>query len=269
MGLFIPVLMIAALILTWLFVARYYSSMGHSKIASNVGGVMSGILAAVVVLLVTAPGSEQEPDTWMLEETAETTASEPSPQEMASAKVELSREEAGPAVIPPFDEEMEMPDLSFGGAAEEPDEMDEPPLQESMKIPAPSVPKTKPQVTPAQMEKPAGKKAEPAKPAAQAPPPPKKTAEPQEENKSAFSSPYKLNLTATAKEVWIKVSIDNGADRRIRLAQGESVTWTAKRSYVLTVDNAGGLQATLNGKHLSRFGPEGHSRANIHIPPHG
>lgn len=82
------------------------------------------------------------------------------------------------------------------------------------------------------------------------------------------SGPFELRLTSTSpQQVWVRVSIDGGASQLVPLnKQGQTVTWTAKRGYVLNIDDAGGVRARLNGEDLPRLGPAGRARQNIVIP---
>jgi len=82
----------------------------------------------------------------------------------------------------------------------------------------------------------------------------------------ALQGPFALRLTATVREVWVQASIDGGPVQRVRLQQGQTVTWTAKRRYMVGVDDAGGLRASLNGQALPRLGASGRARLNIPIP---
>ncbi len=86
---------------------------------------------------------------------------------------------------------------------------------------------------------------------------------------SAGVGPYELELTATAREVWVFVSADGGPRRERRLEKGQSATYKAERGYVVTVDDAAGVKASLNGQALPAFGSSHAARRNITIPSSG
>ncbi|MGH7822279.1 MAG: RodZ domain-containing protein, partial [Candidatus Binatia bacterium] len=78
-----------------------------------------------------------------------------------------------------------------------------------------------------------------------------------------------LRLTATARQVWVWISIDGRPVQAVSLDRGESAEFKAEQGYVLTVDDAGGVEATLNGQSLPSFGQPAQARRHIEIPEKG
>ena len=83
-----------------------------------------------------------------------------------------------------------------------------------------------------------------------------------------FFPPYVLEITATSKQVWIWMSIDGGPRQVTSLRQGETVRWVAQQGYTLSLDDAGGVRASLNGEELPRLGASGRARKRLLIPSH-
>ncbi|MEA2624537.1 MAG: cytoskeleton protein RodZ, partial [Candidatus Binatota bacterium] len=83
---------------------------------------------------------------------------------------------------------------------------------------------------------------------------------------ASLTPPYELRVTATARQVWVWVSVDGGPRRAISLERGESVTWNAQEGFLLSVDDAGGVAATLNGAPLPRLGSNSQVLRNLYIP---
>lgn len=69
-------------------------------------------------------------------------------------------------------------------------------------------------------------------------------------------TPLVLDLEATELS-WIVVQIDNGSPQEALLRPGEKAHWKAQDQFVLTLGNAGGVKAELNGKPQKPFGPSG------------
>lgn len=65
-----------------------------------------------------------------------------------------------------------------------------------------------------------------------------------------------LDLEATELS-WVVVQIDNGSPQEALLRPGERAHWKAQDQFVLTLGNAGGVKAELNGKPQKPFGPSG------------
>ncbi|MGH7802933.1 MAG: hypothetical protein ACREQJ_01170, partial [Candidatus Binatia bacterium] len=76
----------------------------------------------------------------------------------------------------------------------------------------------------------------------------------------------RLELLATARQVFVWATIDGGQPREVQLRRGETASFDAKREVLLTLDDAGGVLATLNGKRLPRLGAPGYGKKNIRIP---
>jgi cytoskeletal protein RodZ len=65
-----------------------------------------------------------------------------------------------------------------------------------------------------------------------------------------------LDLEATELS-WVVVQIDNGSPQEALLRPGEKVHWKGRDQFILTLGNAGGVKAELNGKPQKPFGPSG------------
>lgn len=67
-----------------------------------------------------------------------------------------------------------------------------------------------------------------------------------------------LVLDLEASELsWVVVQIDNGSPQESLLRPGEKGHWTGQDQFILTLGNAGGVKAELNGKPQKPFGPSG------------
>jgi cytoskeletal protein RodZ len=65
-----------------------------------------------------------------------------------------------------------------------------------------------------------------------------------------------LGLEATELS-WVVVQIDNGSPQESLLRPGEKAQWKGQDQFILTLGNAGGVKAELNGKLQKPFGPSG------------
>lgn len=72
------------------------------------------------------------------------------------------------------------------------------------------------------------------------------------------ASDGQLALDLEANELsWVVVQIDNGSPQEALLRPGEKAHWKGQDQFILTLGNAGGVKAELNGKPLKPFGPSG------------
>lgn len=75
---------------------------------------------------------------------------------------------------------------------------------------------------------------------------------------ASSTSDGQLALDLEASELsWVVVQIDSGSPQEALLRPGEKAHWKAQDQFVLTLGNAGGVKAELNGKPLKPFGPSG------------
>lgn len=65
-----------------------------------------------------------------------------------------------------------------------------------------------------------------------------------------------LDLEATELS-WVVIQIDGGSPQEALLRPGEKAKWKGQDQFVLTLGNAGGVKADLNGKPQKPFGPSG------------
>ena len=65
-----------------------------------------------------------------------------------------------------------------------------------------------------------------------------------------------LDLEATELS-WVVVQIDHGSPQESLLRPGEKSQWKGQDQFILTLGNAGGVKAELNGKPQKPFGPSG------------
>lgn len=75
---------------------------------------------------------------------------------------------------------------------------------------------------------------------------------------AAASGDGQLILDLEATELsWVVVQIDNGSPQEALLRPGEKAHWKGQDQFILTLGNAGGVKAELNGKPQKPFGPSG------------
>jgi hypothetical protein len=72
----------------------------------------------------------------------------------------------------------------------------------------------------------------------------------------ASDEPLVLDLEATELS-WVVVQIDAGNHQEALLRPGERAQWKAQDQFTVTLGNAGGVRAELNGKPQRPFGPSG------------
>ena len=158
-----------------------------------------------------------------------------------------------------------------------PESQDAPPSQQPE--PAPSVPKTKPSESPVVPAETATKKtAEPAtSPAATASAVPEAAAPSPSplgsdgplggislEGSGATDGQLALDLEATELS-WVVVQIDGGSPQEALLRPGEKAKYKGQDQFILTLGNAGGVKAELNGQPQKPFGPSGKVARDIVI----
>ena len=75
---------------------------------------------------------------------------------------------------------------------------------------------------------------------------------------SSSSSDEALVLDLEATELsWVVIQIDGGSPQEALLRPGEKAKWKGQDQFLLTLGNAGGVKAELNGKPQKPFGPSG------------
>lgn len=149
-----------------------------------------------------------------------------------------------------------------------------PPAERERPPPAPPVVASRPAPPPVvAAARPAAKPAvEPARPAVVAAAKPPRVESPAARASKPLPGPdavsrgHRLQLTATARQVWVWVAVDGGRRKAIELRKGKSVSVAAEKEILLSLDDAGGVDATLNGKRLPALGPLGQTRRNVRLP---
>jgi cytoskeleton protein RodZ len=68
--------------------------------------------------------------------------------------------------------------------------------------------------------------------------------------------PLVLDLEATELS-WVVIQVDGGSPQEALLRPGEKAKWKGQDQFMLTLGNAGGVKAELNGKPQKSFGPSG------------
>lgn len=68
--------------------------------------------------------------------------------------------------------------------------------------------------------------------------------------------PLVLDLDATELS-WVVVQVDSGSPQEALLRPGQRAQWKAQDQFTVTLGNAGGVRAELNGKPQKPFGPSG------------
>jgi cytoskeleton protein RodZ len=76
------------------------------------------------------------------------------------------------------------------------------------------------------------------------------------ESPSSTDEQLVLDLEAT-ELTWVVIQIDGGSPQEALLRPGEKASWKGQDQFMLTLGNAGGVKATLNGKPQKAFGPSG------------
>jgi hypothetical protein len=76
------------------------------------------------------------------------------------------------------------------------------------------------------------------------------------EGSGATDEQLALDLEATELS-WVVVQVDGGSPQEALLRPGEKARWKGQDQFVLTLGNAGGVKAELNGKPQKPFGPSG------------
>jgi len=161
-----------------------------------------------------------------------------------------------------------------------PESQDAPPSQQAEAVPpAPPAPKTKPSETPVGSAKvSAGDNAGPVTgPASTASAVPELAAPAPSslgsdgplggislEGSGATEGQLALDLEATELS-WVVVQIDGGSPQEALLRPGEKARWKGQDQFILTLGNAGGVKAELNGKPQKPFGPSGKVARDIVI----
>jgi cytoskeletal protein RodZ len=83
---------------------------------------------------------------------------------------------------------------------------------------------------------------------------------------SAGATDGQLALDLEATELsWVVVQIDGGSPQEALLRPGEKARWKGQDQFILTLGNAGGVKAELNGKPQKSFGPSGKVARDIVI----
>jgi cytoskeleton protein RodZ len=84
------------------------------------------------------------------------------------------------------------------------------------------------------------------------------------EGSGATEGQLALDLEATELS-WVVVQIDGGSPQEALLRPGEKARWKGQDQFILTLGNAGGVKAELNGKPQKPFGPRGKVARDIVI----
>lgn len=84
------------------------------------------------------------------------------------------------------------------------------------------------------------------------------------EGSAATEGQLVLDLEATELS-WVVVQIDGGSPQEALLRPGEKARWKGQDQFILTLGNAGGVKAELNGKPQKPFGPSGKVARDIVI----
>jgi len=84
------------------------------------------------------------------------------------------------------------------------------------------------------------------------------------EGSGAAEGQLALDLEATELS-WVVVQIDGGSPQEALLRPGEKARWKGQDQFILTLGNAGGVKAELNGQPQKPFGPSGKVARDIVI----
>ena len=72
-------------------------------------------------------------------------------------------------------------------------------------------------------------------------------------------------LTQNQSRHFVVVQVDGGSPQEALLRPGEKARWKGQDQFILTLGNAGGVKAELNGKPQKPFGPSGKVARDIVI----
>jgi cytoskeletal protein RodZ len=86
------------------------------------------------------------------------------------------------------------------------------------------------------------------------------------EGSGATDGQLALDLEATELS-WVVVQVDGGSPQEALLRPGEKARWKGQDQFILTLGNAGGVKAELNGKPQKPFGQSGKVARDIVIKP--
>ena len=86
------------------------------------------------------------------------------------------------------------------------------------------------------------------------------------EGSGATEGQLALDLEATELS-WVVVQVDGGSPQEALLRPGEKARWKGQDQFILTLGNAGGVKAELNGKPQKPFGQSGKVARDIVIKP--
>jgi hypothetical protein len=81
-------------------------------------------------------------------------------------------------------------------------------------------------------------------------------APPSLEQAANADEPLVLDLEAIELS-WVVIQVDGGSPQEALLRPGEKAKWKGQDQFMLTLGNAGGVKAELNGKPQKPFGPSG------------
>jgi hypothetical protein len=84
------------------------------------------------------------------------------------------------------------------------------------------------------------------------------------EGSGATDGQLALDLEATELS-WVVVQVDGGSPQEALLRPGEKARWKGQDQFILTLGNAGGVKAELNGKPQKPFGQSGKVARDIVI----
>ena len=76
---------------------------------------------------------------------------------------------------------------------------------------------------------------------------------------------HQLRILA-AEETWLSLGIDDEPKHNILLQPGETRSWTAARTFTLTIGNAGGITVTIDGRELASLGRPGWVVRELQLP---
>jgi cytoskeleton protein RodZ len=71
------------------------------------------------------------------------------------------------------------------------------------------------------------------------------------------------------EQTWLVVSTDGGEAREVLLQAGQTARFTAARSFLLTVGNAGGVSLSMNGVPVAPLGRSGQVIRDLTLPQPG
>jgi cytoskeleton protein RodZ len=74
-------------------------------------------------------------------------------------------------------------------------------------------------------------------------------------------------LISAREETWLRIQADESPPREILLLKGQTLSLPARKRFLLTIGNAGGVQMVLDGEKVPLAGSSGQVIRDLVLPP--